>query len=170
MNRNYISALSNNRGHIFEKLIEAGCKHYAESGQAYIIKTPEPFRVINLDRKRHTATVHFTAHAQPDFIGTLKSGKSIVFEAKSTINKRINYDCITPTQAAALEKHFTMGAYAGVACQIDEDFFFIPWEIWRDMQKIFKRKYIKADDVREYQIKLDYVRGLLFLQNKAVAE
>ena len=89
---------SNAQGHLFEDLIKMACGYYREKGKAVIEKMPEPFWVLKKDRERGTALVQFTSHAQPDFIGTLKNGKTIIFEAKCTLTDRLKQDIITDTQ------------------------------------------------------------------------
>lgn len=167
MNRNYISAVSNNRGHMLEKLIENGCKYYAEKGEAFITKVPEPFKVIRLDRQKHRALIRFTAHAQPDFMGTIRGGQSIVFEAKSTITDRLKVDCVTEAQWEALEEHYKKGAVVGVCAEIKEDFYFVPWEIFKNAKTLFGHKYIKCEDIEKYKVKYNHGSGgLMFLENE----
>ena len=58
---------------------------YEQEGKLVLHKESEPFRVVkNLDRARGRAEVQFTAKAQPDFIGCIKGGRLIAFEAKYT--------------------------------------------------------------------------------------
>ena len=77
----YHASMSNNRGHDFEEAIRQACLLYANQGRAKVEKTPEPFRVLE-KREGGIFVGRFTAHAQPDFQGTLDGGRSIIFEAK----------------------------------------------------------------------------------------
>ena len=79
----YHASMSNNRGHDFEEAIRQACLLYANQGRAKVEKTPEPFRVLE-KREGGIFVGRFTAHAQPDFQGTLDGGRSIIFEAKYT--------------------------------------------------------------------------------------
>ena len=97
----------------------------------------------------------FSSPAQPDFQGTLKGGKSIVFEAKRTGKEKITRNVLTDTQMDVLEEHNQLGALCGVCVNIQDDFFFIPWNVWRDMKKIYGRQYLKAEDIKEYKVKFD---------------
>ena len=99
--RKYRAAMSNGRGRLHEQMILAACRPYHDQGRANIIKVPEPFRVLTKNRTKGIATVRFTAHAQPDFIGCLSDGKMIAFEAKHTDTDRLQFKVITPTQAQA---------------------------------------------------------------------
>lgn len=154
---------NNAQGHFFEGYIKAACGTYHDNERAEVDKIPEPFRVT----KKHpdgTFTGRFTAHAQPDFQGTLHGGRAICFEAKYTTTEKMKRDVLTDTQIKALGYHASRGAVAGVCIGIQDSFFFIPWEAWRDMAQIYGRKYVTAADVEEYRVRfngsvlfLDYV-------------
>ncbi len=150
----YKNRQSNARGQHFEKEILAGCKLYRERGIAQIDKTPEPFRVSKKG-KNGIFTGRFHAPAQPDFQGTLYGGRSVVFEAKRTMKDRIMRSVLTDTQMDALEKHNNLGALCGVCVNIQDDFFFVPWKVWRDMKTLYGRQYLKAEDLTKYQVSYD---------------
>ena len=163
--RAYQNKINNAQGHLFEDNVKKGCRIYLEKGIAKIEKVPEPFCVYS-KQSGGMFKGRFTANAEPDYMGTLKGGRSICFEAKYTANDRILQDTVTETQSKALETYFQMGAKAGVCCCITDRFFFIPWVIWRDMKKLFGRKYILAAEAKQYEVKfdgavhfLDYKRG-----------
>ena len=165
--RRYQNTVNNAQGHFFEDAIKAGCAVYSARGRAEIDKTPEPFRVISKSEKGGIFKGRFTAHAQPDFQGTLAGGRSIVFEAKHTTTDRLKRDVLTDEQQAALERHARMGALAAVCAGIGNDFFFVPWEIWRDMKSCFGRKYVTATDLDAFRVHfngavlfLDYARKI----------
>lgn len=158
----YRNIVNNAQGHLFEGMIVAACKLYADQGRAVIDKTPEPFRVMqNGKSKDGTFKGRFTSPAQPDFQGTLAGGKSIVFEAKFTTTDRLKQDVLTEVQRATLDRHHTLGAIAAVCAGIGPDSFFIPWPIWRDMKTVYGRKYIRAADAELYRVK--YSMAVLFL-------
>lgn len=154
--------VNNAQGHFFEQFINGGCMYYKSKGIAVIEKMPEPFRVIKKDPTTNIATVRFTKTAQPDFIGTLKNGRAIVFEAKKTTTDRMKYDVLTETQIEALEKHWQAGAVTGVCAGIGDLSYFIPWEIWRDMKKLFKRKYMTAAEAEPWRVRFN---GLILFLN-----
>lgn len=147
-------------GNFFEKGIEAACRRYRDEGRAKISKVPEPFRVLKKE-KTGIFKGRFTAKADPDFQGTLAGGRSIVFEAKYTTTDTIRQSVLTEEQAAALEDHHNMGALAGVCVGIEDEFFFIPWEIWRDMKTHIGKKSAKAKDLQKYKVK--FTGAVLFL-------
>lgn len=153
---------SNAQGHLFEDLIKMACGYYREKGKAVIEKMPEPFRVLKKDRNRGTALVQFTSHAQPDFIGTLKNGKTIIFEAKCTLTDRLKQEVITETQWKALEQHFKIGAFVGVCAGIKDSYYFIPWSVWRDMKNLYGHKYMTATEAEKYKVRFTG-SGVMFL-------
>lgn len=159
----YQNKVNNAQGHFFEGAIKAACALYSERERADIEKTPEPFRVLEKSRDG-IFKGRFTARAQPDFQGTLAGGRSIVFEAKYTTTDRMKRDVLTPDQKKALERHAKRGALAAVCAGIGNDFFFVPWEIWRDMKERFGRQYVTAADLQPWRVRfngsvlfLDYV-------------
>lgn len=87
--------------------------------------------------------------------GTVYGGRSIMFEAKRTSKDRITRNVLTDTQMDVLEKHSRLGALCGVCICIQDDFFFIPWNVWRDMKEMYGRQYLKPDDIEEYKVKFD---------------
>lgn len=156
----YKNAKSNAQGRIFENGIISACNIYIRNNRAKICKIPEPYLVTSKNN-RGTFNGKFIANAEPDFGGTLKNGQSIVFEAKYTMTDRIRKSVLTDTQTQSLEEHYSLGAVAGVCVGINDNYFFIPWDIWRDMKKHFKRQYILITDVEKYRIKYD--GSVLFL-------
>lgn len=154
LRQQYQNKINNAQGQHFEREILAGCRIYADKKIACIDKTPEPFRVSKKSRDG-VFTGRFSTPAQPDFQGTLYGGRSIMFEAKRTSKERINRNVLTDTQMEVLERHNRIGAMCGVCVSIQDDFFFIPWNVWRDMKEIFGRQYITAADVEEYKVIFD---------------
>lgn len=152
--------INNAQGQCFENYLKSACEIYKSSERAMIEKTPEPFRVLEKHRDGKF-TGRFTAHAQPDFLGTLKGGRSICFEAKYTSTDRINRSVLTQTQMDSLEYHYRLGAVSGVCIGIQDEFFFIPWEIWRDMKAHYKRQYLKTNDIQKYRVK--FTGAIMFL-------
>lgn len=118
----YHASMSNNRGHDFEEAIRQACLLYANQGRAKVEKTPEPFRVLE-KREGGIFVGRFTAHAQPDFQGTLDGGRSIIFEAKYTTTDAMKRDVLTETQMETLERHHRCGALAAVCVGIQDRFF-----------------------------------------------
>ena len=158
--RSYLASLSSGRGRQFEKMIEGGAEYYRIKRRALVAKMPEPFRVLSKTRQG-IATIRFTARAQPDFIGCVAGGRTIVFEAKHTDKERLYAKALTPTQAAALDTYHKRGAIAAVCAGIKDDNFMIPWSVFAGMKKNFGRLYITVADVEPWRVKFNGV--ILFL-------
>jgi recombination protein U len=163
LQRKYQNQRNNAQGRFFENYISSACVTYAQRGIAQVEKVPEPFRVMKkfVDG---TFTGRFIALAQPDFQGTLKGGRSIVFEAKYTSTDRITRRVLTDKQMEMLENHMKLGALTGICTCIVDKFYFIPWETWRDMKILYGRQYLKTEDIEEYRVRfngsvmfLDYI-------------
>lgn len=158
--RSYRSAVNNAQGQHFEAYIKAGCDYYHIHRRAKIEKISEPFRVTQTHRDGRF-TGRFTANADPDFQGTLRGGRSIVFEAKFTSTDRIKRSVLTAEQMDALAEHDAMGALATVCVGIKDQFFFIPWAVWRDMKQHFGRVSVTAADLQAYRVR--FTGAVLFL-------
>ncbi len=159
----YQNKVNNAQGHFFEKAIAAGCEIYRDRERAEIDKIPEPFRVTKKGAEGKFSG-RFTASAQPDFQGTLASGRSIVFEAKYTTTDRIKRDALTDAQIDSLHRHARLGAASFVCVGINDRFFMVPWAVWRDMKLHYGRLYATADNLEIFRVKftgavmfLDYV-------------
>lgn len=161
--RRYQNAVNNAQGHFFEDAIKDGCAYYSARGRAEIDKTPEPFRVME-KLGGGIFKGRFTAHAQPDFQGTLAGGRSIVFEAKHTTTDRLKRDVLTGEQQDALERHHSRGAVAAVCAGIGNNFFFVPWAVWREMKEHFGRKYVAAANLEPFRVRFN--GAVLFLDYK----
>lgn len=152
--------VNNAQGHIFEDGIKAACQVYHSSRRAEIDKTPEPFRVTE-KRRDGTFTGRFTALAAPDFQGTLQGGRSIVFEAKYTTTDRLKRAVVTDAQMSTLENHLQSGAAVGVCAGIQDKFFFVSWQVWRDMKERFGHVSVSAADLEPFRVR--FTGAVLFL-------
>lgn len=161
--QSFKSLQSNGFGKNFEKMIDLACKYYRDEGKADISKIDEPFRVIRL-KKAGRFEGQFTKNANPDFEGTLDGGRSICFEAKYTTSDRMKQSVVSDKQAEVLEIKSKLGGLAGVCIGIKDRCFFIPWNIWANMKDIFGRKYVKADDLSQYEV--IFRQGVRFLDYK----
>lgn len=140
-----------------ENLIEAACKVYRLYKLAEVEKTPEPFRVMSGKHQLSSGVWGFegvfTAQAQPDFKGTIKGGRSVVFEAKASDRDRIDQNVVTVEQARALRAHAKLGAEAFVLVSLSlRDFYRVPWAIWEDMKAKYGHKHMTADELEEFRV------------------
>lgn len=160
---NRARGLANKReGEAFEFHIEAALLRYKEAGIAEIEKTPEPIKQLGKKNGRGQFLACYTKRAQPDFKGTLTGGRSIVFEAKATRQDKIEQKAVTQDQSERLDAHQKLGALAFVIVGMNlQDFFRVPWETWRDMEKIYGHKHMKRDELEPYRI--DWRDGMIQL-------
>lgn len=140
-------------GNQFEAMIDAACEWYKAAGAAVIDKTPEPMRPISKPNRAGQFTACYTKQAQPDYKGALVDGHAIVFEAKHTDDERITFDRLTAEQRRQLEAYSNMRAFAFVLVSVKLQYFYIvPWHIWRDMKKLFGRKYMGMQDLERFRV------------------
>lgn len=145
-------AISKRNGKLFEDIITASCHRYFTERKALIIKTPEPMRPIkDLGGGRFIA--HYEKAAQPDYKGLLAGGRMVLFEAKHTDADRLKQEAVTTAQAVAFDYHESLGAECFVLVSFGfKRFFKIPWQTFKGMKEKYGRKYIKPEDIKEYEI------------------
>lgn len=147
-------------GEHWENMIEAACQHYRLKEIAEITKTPEPMKPLSRPNSKGQFTACYTKQAQPDYKGTLKGGRAVVFEAKHTDSDRMQQSVISSEQEKQLDRHAALGAECFVMVSFGfQQFFKVPWEVFRDMKARYGRKYITPEDVQEYRVR--YIGGVL---------
>lgn len=153
---------SKRAGEYFENMIGASLRWYEDQGVACIEKTPEPIRQLRAPNRQGQFLACYTKAGQPDFKGTLAGGQSVVFEAKHTEGDQIKYSRLTSEQIEKLSKHHALGAMAFILVSFGlQDFYRIPWPVWRDMETIYGRKHIKQPELEQYRVQ--YIGGVLKL-------
>lgn len=136
-------------GKTFEDQVEAICDFYEINMLARIEKTPEPMKILKHIENGHFETV-FTKSAQPDFKGTIKGGRTVVFDAKFTESDRITYQALSDFQRETLLKYNTLGAMSFVLVGfMDGRIYKIDINTWDNMKERFGRKYIKQEELDE---------------------
>ena len=149
-------------GDHFENMITASLRWYEDKGVACIEKTPEPMKPLRAPNRQGQFLACYVKAGQPDFKGTLTGGRSVVFEAKHTDSDRIEYGRLTDEQVEKLSTHHKLGAAAFVLVSFGlQDFYRIPWEVWRDMKAIYGRKHIKQPELEPDRVQ--YIAGVLKL-------
>lgn len=140
---------SRKNGRVFEDMIERACKFYQEAGMARITKVPEARRVVGRTAGRGSLMICANAaKADPDFMGSVApDGKCMVFDAKHTDKGKIQLNALTDNQRDIMAAHEKCGARCFVAVSFGfEKYYMIPYDMWRDMKKVFGRQYILPDD------------------------
>lgn len=160
--RQLLGKLAKEMGKKFEQRLDQTFEYYDERGYAIVEKTPEPMRPTkSLGNGKFIA--YFEKKAQPDYKGTLKGGRALVFEAKFTSTDRMEQSRVLPGQQEYMEKHCKLGARCYVVIGfISGEVYRLPWEVWRDMKEIFGRKYVTEKDIQKYRVATAW-NGTLYL-------
>ena len=151
------------QGRAFEDRLDRSFDYYNETGYAQIDKTPEPMKVLRrLEKGRFIAC--FLKKAQPDYKGTVKGGRSVMFEAKYTEQDRMAQDVVSEEQ----RKYLDRGAQLGARCYVLAGFkgggvYRIPWADWTDMKRLFGHKYVTEEQIQKYQVERAWNDTLLVL-------
>jgi len=146
-------------GKNFELQIENICQVYEMGKLAKIEKTPEPLRVLQHIENGHFDSI-FTKSAQPDFKGTIKGGKTVVFDAKFTESDKITYQALSDYQRETLLQYDELGAKAFVLVGFSNGAIYnIDIKIWCNMKEIFGRKSIKQNELEDMNLKSKVTKG-----------
>ena len=151
-------------GKAFEDRLDRSFDYYNETGFAQIDKTPEPFKVIK--RLEHTRFIGcFLKKAQPDYKGTVKGGRSVIFEAKYTDSGRMEQSRVTEEQEKYMDKAAALGARCFVLAGFSGGTVYkIPWDVWRDMKRLFGHKYVTEEQITKYRVRVSWNDVLLILE------
>lgn len=154
-------------GQNFERLIDMACQRYKEDGKAWIEKTPEPMKPLGKQNGRGQFLACYTKQAQPDYKGTLRGGRAVVFEAKHTDADRIERSRVTDEQMEALRAHYALGAACFVLISFHFDRFYrVPFYVWEDMKAAFGKVSVNEKDLAPYLIR----GGIMNFLGKTEAE
>ncbi len=150
-------------GKAFEERLDATFAYYTDKGYAQIDKTPEPFKIIKrLEQTRFIGC--FIKRAQPDYKGTIKGGRSVIFEAKYTSGDRITQDRVSDAQCSYMNLASELGAKCYVIIGFHTNTVYrIPWSVWTDMKEVFGRKYVTEQDLKQYRVAESWNDLLLIL-------
>lgn len=144
--------ISKAKGKKFEESLDAAFDHYAKLGFAVIEKTPEPMRPIKaLEGGKFIA--FFEKKAQPDYKGTIKGGRSVMFEAKFTAGDRMEQNRVLREQGECMDRHQRLGAHCFIIAGFASGTVYrIPWLVWSQMKEHFGRKYVTEADLDKYRV------------------
>ncbi|MBQ8616355.1 MAG: Holliday junction resolvase RecU [Clostridia bacterium] len=162
--RHQLQGLRNREhGKAFEDMLDRTFDYYNERGFAIVDKTPEPMKVLRrLEKGRFIAC--FLKKAQPDYKGTMKGGRSVMFEAKYTTQPRMAQDVVSEAQWKYLDRSTALGARCYVLAGFKSGGVYrIPWTDWTDMKRLFGHKYVTEDQIQRYQVKRAWNDTLLIL-------
>lgn len=161
LSRSLQGKVSRDSGNFFEAIITDACRFYENKGICVIEKTPEPMRILKpYDRRKGQFVACFEKQAQPDFKGALMDARMVIFDAKHTDTGQIRRAVVTAEQEECFERYMKMGALCFLVISLGfEEYFRVPWVIFRDMKDIYGHKYMDRKDMACYQI--SYNNGLL---------
>lgn len=162
-NRQIQGAAAHAKGARFEARLERSFDFYRGTGAALICKSPEPMRPVrNLGNGKFEA--FFVKKAQPDYEGTIKGGRTVIFEAKYTDTSKIEQSRVTTSQTDYINEKSSLGARCYVLAGFGSGAVYkIPWSIWSNMKAIFGRKYVTESDIAEYKVETATNGTLLLL-------
>jgi len=151
------------KGKAFEDLLDKTFSYYAEKGYAKVYKTPEPVRIIrSVGNGRFLAC--FTKKAQADYKGTIKGGRTVIFEAKYTEQDRLLQNAVDENESEYMEIHDGLGARCYVVCGfLSGNVYRVPWGVWKNMKRIFGHKYVTEEEIKQYQVQKSWNDMLLIL-------
>ena len=102
--------------------------------------------------------------AQPDYKGTIKGGRTVMFEAKFTAADRMEQSRVLQSQQDYMDRHQALGARCFVIAGFSSGMVYcVPWDIWKTMKDHFGRKYVTEADLEKYQVQTAWNGTLLLL-------
>ncbi len=151
------------KGKAFEELLDKTFAYYSSKGYAQIDKTPEPMKPIrSMGQGRFLAC--YTKAAQPDYKGTIKGGRTVMFEAKFTEHDRILQDAVNDEQTAYMLAAEALGARCYVVAGFSTGAVYrVPFCVWCNMKRIYGHKYVTEEEIKQYQVSKSWNDVLLIL-------
>ena len=159
-------------GKQFEDRLDESFAYYKATGFALVEKTPEPVKILSKPDKYQRFTACFAKAAQPDYKGTIKGGRTVVFEAKFTWgqDQRIQQDAVKKGkdghdgQVEYLDRYESLGARCYILAGFASGAVFrVPWDVWKNMKAHFGRKYVTEADLEKYRVGTSWNNVLLLL-------
>lgn len=147
-----------NRGKSLEELIEAANVVYQQQKIAIVQKIPTPTKVIRAyDPKIQKTKIVSAFHEKKstvDFQGTIYGGKTIAFDAKSTMNKTmLRLDAIEPHQYEYMDKFQEFGgkSFLIVEFSMIGEIYRIDFDIVKRQTAAGKKSLLLSDIKKECQ-------------------
>lgn len=150
--RQLLGQIAKAEGKRFEDRLDASFEYYRKTGFALIEKTPEPMRPTrSLGGGKFVA--FYEKKAQPDYKGTIKGGRTVMYEAKYTGADRMEQSRVLDSQAEYMTKHEALGARCYVLAGFASgEVYCVPWPVWGRMKERFGRKYVTEADLDNYRV------------------
>jgi len=159
-----------NLGMYLERIVDISLAYYKEQGICLIDKVPTPIKV-----HRHLRGALYEAFFQKkstvDYVGILKGGKGIAFDAKSTTAKKFNWKkSVKEHQKEYLKNFQNLGGLSFILLHFDwvgkwEHFYFIPFDF------LLKTKSsLSPDDLKDFKVQYDFKTGILRFLDGIIGE
>lgn len=152
------------KGKSFEAILDKTFEYYASKGFARVEKNQEPVRIIrSMGNGKFLAC--FTKKSQADYKGTIKGGRTVIFEAKYTEQDRLLQNAVDENESEYMDAHEELGARCFVVCGFPSGKVYrVPWGFWKNMKRILGHKYVTEDEIKQYQVKKSWNDMLLILE------
>ena len=161
--RQLLGKIARQKGQYFEQRLDGSFDYYRDRGYAVIEKTPEPMKVIKPEGSGRFLAC-YTKKAQVDYKGTIKGGRTVMFEAKFTAADRMEQSRVLQSQQDYMDRHQALGARCFVIAGFSSGMVYcVPWDIWKTMKDHFGRKYVTEADLEKYQVQTAWNGTLLLL-------
>ena len=161
--RQLLGKIARQKGQYFEQRLDGSFDYYRDRGYAVIEKTPEPMKVIKPEGNGRFLAC-YTKKAQVDYKGTIKGGRTVMFEAKFTAADRMEQSRVLQSQQDYMDRHQALGARCFVIAGFSSGMVYcVPWDIWKTMKDHFGRKYVTEADLEKYQVQTAWNGTLLLL-------
>ena len=161
--RQLLGKIAKARGAQFEQRLDDSFAYYAQKGFAIVEKTPEPMRPTK-SRGNGKFIAFYAKQAQPDYKGTIKGGRTVMFEAKFTAADRMEQSRVLQTQQDYMERHQALGARCFVVAGFSSgEVYRVPWDVWARMKEHFGRKFVTEADLEKYRVQTAWNGTLLLL-------
>ena len=150
-----------NLGMYLERIVDVSLEYYKEQGVCLIDKVPTPIKV-----HRHLRGALYEAFFQKkstvDYVGVIRGGRGIAFDAKSTTAKRFNWrKAVKDHQRDYLKVFQQLGGLSFILLHFDwigswDHFYFIPFAFL-----LRSKSSLTPEDLEEFKVDYDMKLGIL---------
>ncbi|SMO59789.1 recombination protein U [Balnearium lithotrophicum] len=153
-----------NLGMYLERIVDVSIEYYKEQGVCVIDKIPTPIKV-----SRHIRgslyEAFFLKKSTVDYVGILRGGRGIAFDAKSTTAKKFSWKKLVKKHQRKYLKSFQdLGGLSFILLHFDwvgewDNFYFIPFDFLLQTKGSLVPKDLEEFEV-EYDMKIGVLRFL----------
>lgn len=114
----------------WEIALEAECNRARRDGLGWVTRTHAPVRVLGARVDGFVGA--WVGVGGPDFVGVLRGGQALAFDAKHTALARFGFSNIPRHQALDLGAVSRHGGVAGIALKMENGQYWVPWRTIED--------------------------------------